>query len=116
MTRSVALKWSRSVSVGQRQETAVVLTGGVPSELGSNMYLKAACADIAVPRLRGGPRPDLLAGSFQQRQGPGARLYPSVPGGWCRVACRPGGQQSLEELFVPNSPWAQQARRGMVYR
>lgn len=83
-----------------------------------NMYLKAACSEIPVPRQRGGPRLDRCPSSIQQRQGAGTRLYLSSPTSSLSgafEASRPREQQSLEELLQVHSHFFQPCA-SMVYR
>lgn len=94
----------------------------VEVKVDANMYLKAACTEVPVPRQRGGPRLDRCPSSIQQRQGAGSRVYLSSPtssisGGF--EASRPREQQSLNELLHVHGYLFQacgQPCASMVYR
>ncbi|XP_017277828.2 voltage-gated potassium channel subunit beta-2 isoform X1 [Kryptolebias marmoratus] len=86
------------------------------------MYLKAACAEIPVPRPRGGPRLDRCPSSVQQRQGAGARLCTSS-----HTSCllgnsetkAPREQKSVEELLHAHTNFLQASTHpndSMVHR
>lgn len=87
-----------------------------------NMYLKAACSEIPVPRQRGGPRLDRCSSSIQQRQGAGTRVHfsslNSCPAGALEDH-RPQEQHILEDLLHVQNHFFQaspQPCASMVYR